>query len=136
MAIRKRHKHGAEVPTHSLNDIMFFLLLFFLIIATLANPNVIKIITAKASSTVSKEKQKNYDLVVTIEKEYFYNSEKITIEELEKRLIIDVKNDDKMLLAVDIDNDVDIQEMVDVLSLCRKCNVKYYLKDNGKTVLR
>ncbi|MFZ1635501.1 MAG: biopolymer transporter ExbD, partial [Chitinophagales bacterium] len=39
---RKRH-FEAEVFSASMNDIMFFLMLFFLIISTLANPNVIRI---------------------------------------------------------------------------------------------
>ena len=43
MNLRRRHREDAEVESSSLNDIMFFLLLFFLIASTLANPNVIKI---------------------------------------------------------------------------------------------
>ena len=48
MKIQRRKRFAAEVSTASLNDIMFFLLLFFLIISTLANPNVIKIMLPKA----------------------------------------------------------------------------------------
>ena len=40
MNLRRRTKETAEVSTESLNDIMFFLLLFFLIVSTLVNPNV------------------------------------------------------------------------------------------------
>jgi biopolymer transport protein ExbD len=43
MNLRKRHKGAsAEVHTSAMNDIMFFLLLFFLIASTVTNPNVIK----------------------------------------------------------------------------------------------
>ena len=38
MKLKRRHDFKAEVATASLNDIMFFLLLFFLIVATFANP--------------------------------------------------------------------------------------------------
>ncbi|RYF68886.1 MAG: biopolymer transporter ExbD, partial [Cytophagaceae bacterium] len=37
MKLRRKRKFAAEVATSSLNDIMFFLLLFFLIISTVAN---------------------------------------------------------------------------------------------------
>ncbi len=44
MKFRKKHKGEAgEVFTDSLNDILFILLMFFLIVATLANPNVVKV---------------------------------------------------------------------------------------------
>ena len=44
MKFRKRHREEtAEVFTDSLNDILFILLMFFLIVATLANPNVVKV---------------------------------------------------------------------------------------------
>ena len=38
------------MSTESLNDIMFFLLLFFLIISTMANPNVIKLMLPKSAN--------------------------------------------------------------------------------------
>ncbi len=43
MKFRKKHKgEGGEVFTDSLNDILFILLMFFLIVATMANPNIVK----------------------------------------------------------------------------------------------
>ncbi|HLP12695.1 MAG TPA: biopolymer transporter ExbD [Flavobacteriales bacterium] len=129
--LRKARRHGAEVPTHSLNDIMFFLLLFFLIISTFINPRVVKIITAKSGKTPpATEVKKNWDINVTVDKEIFYNGTKVSDEELEKMLIADFAAAPKdMLVAIDFDPDLDIQKMVDVLSLCKKANVKYYMKD-------
>jgi len=43
MNLRKKAHKEAEVFTDSLNDIIFILLMFFLIVATLANPNVVKV---------------------------------------------------------------------------------------------
>ncbi|HYG52788.1 MAG TPA: biopolymer transporter ExbD [Flavobacteriales bacterium] len=129
--LRRARRHGAEVPTHSLNDIMFFLLLFFLIISTFINPRVIKIITAQSSNkTVQQPEKKNWDINVTVEKEVFYNGTKVNDEELEKMLRVDfAAAPDKMLVAIDFDPDLDIQKMVDILSLCKKAGVRYYMKD-------
>ncbi|HQW56265.1 MAG TPA: biopolymer transporter ExbD, partial [Saprospiraceae bacterium] len=51
MNLRRSNRIKAHVYTDSLNDIMFFLLLFFLIVSTVANPNVVKILLPKASAT-------------------------------------------------------------------------------------
>ncbi len=59
MQLRKHLREsgsGDEPHTGALNDILFILLFFFLIIATLANPNVIKLAIPKAKSD-TKAKQ-------------------------------------------------------------------------------
>ena len=64
MNIRKRLRDHAEVHTGALNDILFILLLFFLIVSTLANPNVIRVSAPKGKSD-TKAKQ---TVVVSIDK--------------------------------------------------------------------
>jgi biopolymer transport protein ExbD len=56
MAIKRNKRFHPEIPTSSLSDIMFFLFLFFLIISTLANPNVIKLTLPKAKSNETTNK--------------------------------------------------------------------------------
>ena len=43
MKFRKKHRQESEVYTDSLNDILFILLMLFLITATMANPNIVKV---------------------------------------------------------------------------------------------
>ena len=51
MSLRKRLKtHNEDLDTGPLNDILFILMFFFLIISTLANPNVIRVSNPKAKS--------------------------------------------------------------------------------------
>ena len=68
MKFRKKHKQESEVYTDSLNDILFILLMLFLITATLANPNIVKVnqprgekdTKAKQNITVSIDKNQNF----------------------------------------------------------------------------
>ena len=57
MNLRKRMRNQGEVHTGALNDILFILLLFFLIVSTLANPNVIKVSAPRGKSDTNKAKQ-------------------------------------------------------------------------------
>ena len=70
--------------TGALNDILFILLLFFLIVSTLANPNVIKVSNPKAKSD-TKSKQ---TVVVTVDKEQniFFGQRPVAIDQLETEL--------------------------------------------------
>ena len=51
MNLRRRNRASTEVFSASLNDIMFFLLLFFLITSTMATPNVLKLLLTNAKSS-------------------------------------------------------------------------------------
>ncbi|HWR33661.1 MAG TPA: biopolymer transporter ExbD [Chitinophagaceae bacterium] len=68
MKFRKKHKNDSEVFTDSLNDILFILLMFFLIVATLANPNVVKVGLPKAS----KDTKARQNIMVSIDKDQHY----------------------------------------------------------------
>ena len=69
MKFRKKHKgETSEVFTDSLNDILFILLMFFLIVATLANPNVVKVGIPKGS----KDTKAKQNIMVSIDKEQNY----------------------------------------------------------------
>ena len=68
MNIRRKLRAHTEVHTGPLNDILFILLLFFLIASTLANPNLVKVNNPRGSKD-SKAKQ---DIVVSIDKDHNY----------------------------------------------------------------
>jgi biopolymer transport protein ExbD len=63
--IRKKLRGKPDLHTGALNDILFILLLFFLIVSTLANPNVIKVNNPKGKSD-TKTKQ---NIVVSVDKD-------------------------------------------------------------------
>jgi biopolymer transport protein ExbD len=65
MNIRKKLRDKPDLHTGALNDILFILLLFFLIVSTLANPNVVKVNNPKGKS----DTQAKQNIVVSIDKE-------------------------------------------------------------------
>lgn len=84
MNIRRRLRKHAEVHTGALNDILFILLLFFLIVSTLANPNVIKVSNPKSKAD-TKAKQ---TVVITVDKnqQIYLGQKVIPFEQLEPEL--------------------------------------------------
>ena len=68
MKFRKKHKNESEVFTDSLNDILFILLMFFLIVATLANPNVVKVGLPRGT----KDTKAKQNIMVSINKDQQY----------------------------------------------------------------
>lgn len=122
MALRKnklREEHN-EVDTGPLNDILFILLMFFLMISTLANPNVIKMSVPRAKSD-TKQKQ---SVVVSVDKNknFFVGTRKVNADSLEVELQKYINAGDSVKPAVVINADSVAQwgEIVRVMKVARK----------------
>lgn len=89
MKFRKKHKgEASEVFTDSLNDILFILLMFFLIVATLANPNVIKVGVPRGT----KDTKAKQNIMVSIDKEqqFYIGSSKVDVSLIDSALVKEI----------------------------------------------
>jgi len=119
MNIRKRFRTHPEVHTGALNDILFILLLFFLIVSTLANPNVIKVSNPKAKAD-TKAKQ---TVVITIDKfqQFFIGAEKVSLQELEPKLKLFLsKETDKPSVVINGDTTAHLGTAIRVMQIIKK----------------
>jgi biopolymer transport protein ExbD len=126
MKLRKRLEFKPEVATGSLNDIMFFLLLFFLLVATFANPNVIKLLLPKSASNQTLDK-KQITLSITKEKNYYIDKEQIPFNKLEGQLKLIKQKIKDVTIVLRTDNSLTIQDLIDVLAIGNKLQIKMIL---------
>ena len=126
MKLRKRLEFKPEVATGSLNDIMFFLLLFFLLVATFANPNVIKLLLPKSASNQTIDK-KQITLSITKEKNYFIDKDPIPFNKLEGSLKAIKQKISDVTIVLRTDNSLTIQDLIDVLAIGNKLQIKMIL---------
>jgi len=126
MNLRKRHKITAEVATASMNDIMFFLMLFFLIMSTLLNPNVVKL-TLPSSKHNQTLRQKEVTISITKELQYFVNNAPVTFEMLEPMLSSELSKSKDLTVILRCDNGISVQDLVNVLEIGNKLKVKMVL---------
>ncbi len=124
--MRRKSRFASEVSTSALNDIMFFLLLFFLIISTVANPSVIKLMLPKASSAQSISKQ-IISLSVTADKTYYLNNKAIDHEQLENQLTQAIAGLSEPTVLLRADQSLTIQDLVDVMQIGAKLKIKMVL---------
>jgi biopolymer transport protein ExbD len=121
MSIRRRFKSDdTELDTGPLNDILFILMFFFLIISTMANPNVIKMNNPHATSD-TKSKQ---SVIVSIDKnrDIFLGQQKIVFDSLESLLKGRLRVGDSIKPAVVINADslVSWGDIVRVMEVAKK----------------
>ncbi|GAA4922116.1 biopolymer transporter ExbD [Mucilaginibacter defluvii] len=132
MNLRKRHgRVTAEVHTSALNDIMFFLLLFFLIASTVTNPNVIKLMLPKSSSGQSVSK-KTITVSVTKDLKYYIDKKETPVDQLEATLGGYKSLATELTIVLYVDRTVAIQDVVQVMDIAQKLNIKLVLATEKK----
>jgi biopolymer transport protein ExbD len=127
MKIERKRNRTSEVYTASLNDIMFFLLLFFLIISTMVNPSVIKLLLPKASNSEQTVSKQNINITVTKDLKYYINDEEVTFDRIEPRLKNLKSRAKETTVILRADNVITLQHIVDIIDIGNKLKLKVIL---------
>ncbi len=118
---------GDEPHTGALNDILFILLFFFLIIATLANPNVIKLSIPKAKSD-TKAKQ---TVVVSIDSQqhFFVGTHPVSIDSLNGQITTALKRSahDTAVIVINAHKKADAESIVAVMRAAQQLRLRTVL---------
>jgi biopolymer transport protein ExbD len=127
MNLRKHLRETPQAHSSALNDILFILLLFFLIISTLANPNVIKLSIPKAKSD-TKAKQ---TVVVSIDaRQHFYVATTPTpVDSLQSSIakIVSKSQDAEPTVVINADKEATADNIVAVMRAAHYLNLKTVL---------
>jgi biopolymer transport protein ExbD len=126
MAIKRNKRFHAEIPTSSLSDIMFFLFLFFLIISTLANPNVIKLTLPKAATNETTNKD-HISLSVTEDKLYYIDKQEVPFDQLEQTLAEKTSGSNDKTVVVRVPADNKVQDLVDLMQMGVKLKLNFVI---------
>jgi len=122
-----------EMHAGALNDIMFILLFFFLIVSTLANPNVIKLSQPKAKSD-TKAKQ---TVIVNIKPQgsYIINGKQVQLQDM-KALIqpLILRDSTQATIAINADKTVPLDDVVAVMRIARELGARTTLLVDNKGV--
>lgn len=130
MNLRPSLRERSEPHTSALNDILFILLFFFLIVATLANPNVIRVIVPKAKSD-TKAKQ-TVVVSVNAKQEFFVGTTMIPVANLQQTIADAlVKNPDaEKTIVINADTAVSLGGAMVVMRIAQTLKTKAVLAVN------
>ena len=125
MALKSRNKVSPNFNMSSMTDIVFLLLIFFMLTSTLVSPNALKLLLPN-SKAKTLEKQ---TISISINKELdFYINENQVIEsnlENELKAILSVQEEPAIILHAD--KTVDIEHVVKVMDIAYRNKYKIVL---------
>jgi len=130
MTLKSRNKVSANFNMSSMTDIIFLLLIFFMLTSTLISPNALDLLLPSSKSqtvekqTISVEIQKDEK---TEEIRFSINTEKTSLIDLENKLINILKNEQDPSLVLYADKTIAIDHVVKVLEIANRNNYKVVL---------
>ena len=127
MALKRRNKADASFNMSSMTDIIFLLLIFFMLTSTVVHPNAIKLMlpqssqqtSAKPLTRVTIDKELNYYVAFGKEKE-----RPVSFDEIEPFLLQIVSEEPEMYVALYADETIPYGEVVKVLNIANKNKFK------------
>ncbi len=125
MALRSRNKVEVSYSVAGMTDIIFLLLLFFMLTSTLVSPNAIKLLLPRSNSQTTSRPI----TTVSITKDIIFYVEKtpVDISQLEFILQHKVGKTEDPTIAIHAERSVPIEYIVEVMNIAKKNNYKVIL---------
>ncbi|MBA4302808.1 MAG: biopolymer transporter ExbD [Sphingobacteriaceae bacterium] len=126
MNLKKRSKRLIEFSMSSMTDIVFLLLIFFMLTSTLVSPNALKLILPKSSGkTLAKQ---SISVSIDQDKQLYFNQDRIGFDELATRLgDLAATEGEEATVVLNAERSVPIEEVVKVMSIANKLKIKMIL---------
>lgn len=131
MAIRSKNRVNTNFNMSSMTDIVFLLLVFFIIASTLISPNALEVLLPKASSTPAPQKQ-DVNISITEDLKYYVNKDEVTEEELENHLLAQLEGLEEAGVILRAEKSVPIENVVVIMDIANRNKLKLVLATTPK----
>ena len=131
MALKRNTRVDASFSVSSMTDIVFLLLIFFLVTSTLINPNALKLLLPKSTGQVSAKATVSVSIKDWQDDTYTYhvNGDKnpLSYEEVEDQLIGLLQNEEDPTFSIYSDQTVPVGEVVQIMNIAKRNHYKVIL---------
>lgn len=130
MAIKSRNKISASFSTAGMSDIVFLLLIFFMITSTLIHPTALKLLLPKGSSQAAAKPLTTVS--ITRDLQFFIEDQPVAFEDLEAALAQKIGQSEETYVSLHADKTVPIEHVVKVMNIAKNNQYKLILATSAK----
>lgn len=131
MAIKSRNKRKIDFNSSSMSDLVFLLLIFFMLTSTLVAPNAIKLLLPSSNSkTISKQ---TITVYVNDKNRYFVGEKPVNEVDLQKEIQAALGSNTEGTVVIRSDKSVAVQHIVNIIDAVNEINNQ--TNDNHKVLL-
>jgi biopolymer transport protein ExbD len=125
MNFRGRNKVTPEFNMSSMTDIVFLLLIFFMIASTLVSTSAIDILLPKASGKT--ENKKSVAVSIKADLTYYIDQKRVGESVLENELLTVLSSQDKPTIVLRAEKSVPVENVVKVMDIANRNKFKVIL---------
>jgi biopolymer transport protein ExbD len=130
MNIRGRNKVTPEFNMSSMTDIVFLLLVFFMIASTLVSANAIDLLLPKSGGKTTQSK--SLSVSITKDLDYYVDSEKVEKNKLENYILSKIGDLEKPSIVLRAEETVELKDFVFVMDIANRNKIKSTLAVRSK----
>lgn len=130
MALSTRNKISISFSSVGMTDVVFNLLIFFMLTSTLVHPNALKLQLPKGSVQTSAKPQTTVS--ITSDLKIFVESQQVNFDDLESVLKTRLGSNPDIFIALHADKSVPFENVVRVLNIAQKNNYKLIIATSPK----
>ena len=120
MAIKSRNKRKIDFNTSSMSDLVFLLLIFFMLTSTLVAPNAIKLLLPSSNSkTMSKQ---TITVYVDDKNQYYVGEKPVKESDLQNEIFAGLADQVEGTVVVRSDKTVAVQYIVNIIDAVNNIN--------------
>jgi biopolymer transport protein ExbD len=129
MALRRRNKVDASFSMSSMTDIVFLLLIFFMVTSTLIAPNALKLLLPQSNNQTAAKPMTTVSISADLK--YFVNTggevERVAFHEIEPALQLAIGDNPEAYVSLHADKSVPIEQVVKVMNIAKRNKYKMIL---------
>jgi len=130
MGLRSRNKVSANFNMSSMTDIVFLLLIFFMLTSTLVSPNALKLLLP-SSKAKTLEKQ-TISISITKDISFYINENKVPENTIEQELKLLLNTEQEPAIILHADKTVAIEHVVKIMDIAYRNKYKIVLATTSK----
>jgi len=128
MAIKTRNKRSSDFSSASMADLVFLLLIFFMLTSTLVSPNAIKLLLPSSSSDRTMADSRVMTIYIDEALNYYIGEKMINELELTDLVVQELSGTDEATVVLRSDASVPVQNIVYVIDAVNNVNRRYDTK--------
>ncbi len=126
MAIETRNKIDSHFNMASMSDLVFLLLIFFMLTSTLVSPNAIKLLLPSSNSkTMAKQSLTVY---INKSRNFFLGDKPVKSSQLEQQIYSKIRTNTQATIVLRADKSVPVQDIVTVIDAINQINAEHKTK--------
>jgi biopolymer transport protein ExbD len=125
MAIKRSVKPSIEFSMSSMSDLVFLLLIFFMLTSTLIAPNAIKLLLPKSSNQTQATPQ--VSISITSDLQYYVGTKKVSFEQIEPIVLNELKHRVEPTISLHADKSVPVEYVVKIMNIAKNNKYKVIL---------